>query len=1032
MTSANEIRRSFLAFFERHGHRVAPSSPLVPHDDPTLLFTNAGMNQFKDLFLGRETRDYRRAATAQKCMRVSGKHNDLDNVGPSLRHHTFFEMLGNFSFGDYFKREAIPFAWALLTEEWRIPPDRLYATVFKGEPGIPRDAEAYDMWAKFLPGGRIGELGLADNFWQMGDTGPCGRCSEIYYYRGPEIGCSEEGTKTGCRGLECSCDRYVEIWNNVFMEFDRQADGTLQPLPAPSIDTGMGLERITAVLQGHLSNYDTDLFTPLLAAIAARTGTQHRGTMEPSDVSMRVVADHMRAMTFLIADGVVPSNEWRGYVLRKIMRRAMRHGMRLGMTEPFLYTLVDTLVREFGDAYPELKSGRDAIVRVVRSEEERFDAVLAGGLPRLEEVLDRAAAAGVVPGDAAFRLYDTYGLPRDFIEDMIDERKLTLDREGFERAMEAQRDKARAKSKFGGAGVGEAVAWQTRPEVAGQQDVFRGYEATNLKTQIVELLDADRRPVDQLRTGEHGFAALSQTPFYLQSGGQVSDVGRLSGPRGEAVVTDVVKGPPDVLRFHAVTIEHGSLAYRDLVTADVDVAARDATRRNHTATHLLHAALRQVLGGHVKQAGSLVAPDRLRFDFTHFGPLTPEQIIEVERIVNEHVLRNTAVETEVKNTQDAIAAGAMALFGEKYGDRVRVVSVPGFSVELCGGTHVRATGDIGLFAILSESGVAAGTRRIEAMTGIESVRAYQRQRDELAGLAAALNARPGDLTARIAALQDENRKLARELQQARMKAALGGSSSGAADEVIDVAGVKVIARAVTGLDKEALRALVDKHRDRIKSGVVILATASDSKVALVVGVTPDLATKLPAGDVVKQLAPIVGGRGGGRGDLAEAGGKDPSRIALLVNIAADVVEAQQGAEGVPPIMASTAPWAPQAVSAVRRWLELRGEVTEDPETGYMIVKQPDGVATNVEVRLIYKQELAERKMRAAVDGATKRSAMPYMLVLVARVAAPALTIKPILERALESHPLSTDSVEVDIGFLEDDARFKSEGRLWPK
>jgi len=889
--SANEIRRSFLQFFERHGHRVVPSSPLVPHEDPTLLFTNAGMNQFKDVFLGRETRDYRRAATSQKCMRVSGKHNDLANVGPSLRHHTFFEMLGNFSFGDYFKKDAIPFAWALLTEAWKIPPDRLHATVFRGEAGIPRDAEAYDVWAEVLPRERIGELGTSDNFWQMGETGPCGRCSEIYYYRGPQIACREEAAGGACRGLECSCDRYIEIWNNVFMEFDRQADGTLAPLPAPSIDTGMGLERIAAVLQGHLSNYDTDLFTPLLAAVGERTGTRHEGSMAPADVSMRVIADHMRAMTFLIADGVAPSNEWRGYVLRKIMRRAMRHGKRLGMTEPFLATLVDTLVREFGRAYPELQTGRDAIVQVIRGEEERFDAVLAGGLPRLEEVLERAASAGgVVPGDAAFRLYDTYGLPRDFIEDMIDERTLTLDREGFERAMEAQRDKARAKSKFGAAAAGEAVAWQTRPDLAGQPDVFRGYDATTLDTRIVELLDADRRPAERLDAGMQGFAALAETPFYLQSGGQVSDVGRLSGPHGEAAVTDVVRGPADLPRFHAITVERGTLGPHDLVTAAVDRAARDATRRNHTATHLLHAALRQVLGGHVKQAGSLVAPDRLRFDFTHFGPLTPEQIVEIERLVNEHVVSNSRVETEMQNTQEAIAAGAMALFGEKYGDRVRVVSVPGFSVELCGGTHVRATGDIGLFAILAESGVAAGTRRVEAITGLDSLRTFQHQRDELARLAGALNARPGELAVRLAALQDEQRKLARELQQARMRAALGGGAAGAADEVIEVAGVKLVAREVSGLDRDGLRALVDQHRSRIASGVVILAQPSDGKVAIVVGVTPDLVKKVPAGQIVKQIAPIVGGGGGGRPDFAEAGGKDPSKIGEMLAASRGVVE----------------------------------------------------------------------------------------------------------------------------------------------
>ena len=888
--SANEIRRSFLRFFERHGHRVVPSSPLVPHDDPTLLFTNAGMNQFKDVFLGREARDYTRAATAQKCMRVSGKHNDLDNVGPSLTHHTFFEMLGNFSFGDYFKAEAIPLAWTLLME-WKLPAERLFPTVFRGEAGIPRDDEAYDVWTRLVPKERIGELGTSDNFWQMGDTGPCGRCSEIYYFRGAAIPCAEEAAGGTCRGVECRCNRYVEIWNNVFMEFDRQADGTLNPLPAPSIDTGMGLERVTSVIQGTLSTYDTDFFTPLLAAIARVTGHVHRGTMESPDVSARIIADHMRATAFLIADGVAPGNEGRGYVLRKIMRRAMRHEKRLGSAEPMLHALVDTVVGEFGDAYPELRSGRDAIVQVVQSEERRFDAVLASGLPRLEEVLDRAAGAGgAVPGDAAFRLYDTFGLPLDFIEDMIDERKLTLDREGFERALASQRDKARAKSKFGTAATGDAVAWQTRPELGSRPDLFRGYETTTLNTQIVELLDAHRRPAEQLTAGEQGFVALAETPFYLQSGGQVSDTGRLDGPRGEAAVTDVLKGPAELPRFHAIGVERGTLAYRDLVTASVDPTARDATRRNHTATHLLHAALRQVLGSHVKQAGSLVAPDRLRFDFTHFGPLTPAQIVDIERLVNEHIVGNTPVQTDVKNTQEAIAAGAMALFGEKYGDRVRVVSVPGLSVELCGGTHVRATGDIGLFAIVSEGGVAAGTRRIEAITGLDSVQAFQRQRDELAALAEALNARPGELAARIAALQDEHRKLARELQQARMKAALGGAAAGSADEVMEVAGVKLVAREVSGLDKDGLRTLVDQHRSRITSGVVILAQPSDGKVAIVVGVTPDLARKAPAGQIVKQIAPIVGGAGGGRPDFAEAGGKDPSKIGEMLAASRGILE----------------------------------------------------------------------------------------------------------------------------------------------
>ena len=848
------------------------------------------MNQFKDVFLGREKRSYTRAATAQKCMRVSGKHNDLENVGPSLRHHTFFEMLGNFSFGDYFKKDAIPLAWQLLTSEWKLPSERLFATVFKGEAGIPRDTEAHDIWSTFLPRERIGELGSSDNFWQMGDTGPCGRCSEIYYYRGAEIACDEE--KSGvCRGLECTCDRYIEIWNNVFMEFDRQSDGTLRPLPAPSIDTGMGLERVTAVLQGHLSNYDTDLFMPLLKAIAARAGLAYGGSMSPPDVSMRVVADHARAMTFLIADGVVPSNEWRGYVLRKIMRRAMRHGKRLGINEPFLHRLVDAIVRDFGEAYPELTSTRDGVMQVIRSEEERFDAVLANGLPRLEEVLDAAATGGgTVSGDVAFRLYDTYGIPRDFIEDMIDERKLSLDREGFERAMEGQRDKARAKSKFGGSGSTEAAQWRTRTDLSTVADVFRGYDTTSLNTQIVELLDGRREPVDRLEAGAEGFVALSETPFYLQSGGQVSDTGRISGPRGDAAVRDVIKGPAQAPRFHAVTVSEGELAYRDLVTATVDAAARAATRRNHTATHLLHAALRQVLGAHVKQAGSLVAPDRLRFDFVHFGPLTREQVARIERIVNGQVLQNTPVQTDVRDTQEAIAAGAMALFGEKYGDRVRVVSVPGFSTELCGGTHVGATGEIGLCAVVSETGIAAGVRRIEAVTGLESLAMLQQSREQMAELAGALNARPGEMLARVASLQDETRRLTRELQQAKMKAAMGGGAGPASDDGVEVKGVTLVAREVAGLDKDGLRALVDQHRSRIKSGVVVLAAPADGKVVVVVGVTPDLTKKAPAGQIVKQLAALVGGGGGGRPDFAEAGGRDPSKIQEMLAASRGIVE----------------------------------------------------------------------------------------------------------------------------------------------
>ncbi|HYE84873.1 MAG TPA: alanine--tRNA ligase, partial [Vicinamibacterales bacterium] len=660
-----EIRSSFLKYFEQHGHRTVASSPLLPGDDPTLLFTNAGMNQFKDVFLGREKRDYTRAATSQKCMRVSGKHNDLDNVGPSLRHHTFFEMLGNFSFGDYFKHDAIELAWNLLTKEWGLDPSTLYVTVFKGEKGIPRDDEAYKRWLDFVPADHIGELGMADNFWAMGDTGPCGRCSEIYVDRGAGV----PGSGNFIQDVEGGSERFVEIWNNVFMEFERNEQGTLTPLPAPSIDTGMGLERISAVMQGTTSNYDTPLFMPILEAIGKLSGHTYNMSMSPTDVSMRVVADHARASTFLIADGVVPSNEWRGYVLRKIMRRAMRHGRKLGMHEPFLHLVVDVLVREMGDAYPELKAGREAVAQVIKAEEERFDAVLAGGLPRLEEVLERAAKGNkVVPGDEAFKLYDSYGLPRDFIEDLAGNQGLRFDAEGFDAAMEGQREKARAGSAFDGR-KGEDFSFasdEARQALQQAGDIFEGYTDTAVKgVPVLSLFDARKKPVDVLEEGSSGYAVLARTPFYVEAGGQVSDQGWIETANGSrARVSGVVRLGPGLPRAHRIDVVERRLAARDLVTAEVDSEKRDATRRNHTATHLLHAALRKVLGAHVKQAGSLVAPDRLRFDFVHFSALTPEELSRVERIVNESILRNEHVNTTVKNTQDAIAAGAMALFGE--------------------------------------------------------------------------------------------------------------------------------------------------------------------------------------------------------------------------------------------------------------------------------------------------------------------------------------------------------------------------------
>jgi alanyl-tRNA synthetase len=900
---SREIRRSFLDYFRRNGHAVVPSSPLVPGDDPTLLFTNAGMNQFKDVFLGRDKRSYTRAATSQKCMRVSGKHNDLDNVGPSLRHHTFFEMLGNFSFGDYFKKDAIPFAWQLLTEVWKLEPDRLFPTIFRGEAGIPRDDDAHAIWKALVPAERITELGLSENFWSMGDTGPCGRCSEIHYFRGNQVQCEEERSGRPCRGIDCNCDRYVEVWNNVFMEFDRQADGELKPLPAPSIDTGMGLERITAVIQGKLSNYDTDLFTPILEAIGKRAGRVYGASLaDPSDVSMRVIADHLRAMTFLIGDGVVPSNEWRGYVLRKIMRRAMRHGKKLGFTEPVLHTLVDVVVREMSDAYPDLVSGREGIVRVVRSEEERFDAVLTAGLPRLEDALDRAESGSrVVPGEEAFRLYDSLGVPLDFMEDLASQRQLSIDREGFERAMEGQREKARAGSAFKGGDKALALTMggETERALAAAGDQFGGYDSTCITgAHLLALFGEDGAEVEALDAGSRGYVVLDRTPFYIESGGQVSDSGRIYGADGSAATVErLVRVAPGRPRLHLVQVENGSFRRGQITTAEVADTVRDSTRRNHTATHLLHAALRQVLGPHVKQAGSLVAPDRLRFDFLHFAPITREQIEEIERLVNEHIYRNIAVQTEVRSTEDAMAAGAMALFGEKYGERVRVVSIPGFSMELCGGTHVRATGDIGLFVITEESGVAAGVRRIEALTGAGAVKWAQDQRRFTSNVLGALNAPGAQAVDVIQRLQTDNKRLLREIEQLKVKAAIGGGSergSGTAGsdgaDVREVSGIKIIARRLSGLDKGALRGVSDSLRDRLGSGVVVLASEQEGKVALVVSVTKDLTSRVQAGRLIKELAPIVGGGGGGRPDFAEAGGRDVSKIDDLVAQAPTVLQ----------------------------------------------------------------------------------------------------------------------------------------------
>ena len=875
MTS-NEIRASFLKYFEQNGHRIAPSSSLVPADDPTLLFTNAGMNQFKELFLGRERRDYSRATTSQKCMRVSGKHNDLDNVGPSLRHHTFFEMLGNFSFGDYFKKDAIRFAWELLTGVWGLPPEKLVPSIFKGDRGIPRDDEAYELWKQYVPADRILELGVDDNFWQMGDTGPCGRCSEIYYVRGS------------------GSDPEIEIWNNVFMEFERSADGTLTDLPARSIDTGMGLERLTAVLQRQDSNYDTDVFTPILAELGRLAGRTHTGTHAAEDISMRVVADHIRATTFLIADGVIPSNEWRGYVLRKIMRRAMRHGKHLGITEPFLHRLVAVLDREMGDAYPEVRTHREVVEKTILAEERRFDTVLTDGLPRLESEIAKALESPdrVLSGDAAFRLYDTFGLPYDFIEDTAATQDVTVDRDGYERAMAGQRGKGRAHSAFDGGRPNDAFAVADDETMKNAGDQFEGYVSTRVEgVPILGLFDERREPVGSLANGQVGYVALSRTPFYLESGGQVSDSGRIFGNTGSgsAAVDGLVRIRTGLPRAHRVRISDGTLRVGDIVTAEVDADARDATRRNHTATHLLHAALREVLGAHVKQAGSLVAPDRLRFDFVHFQAVTVDEQERIERIVNEQIRRNTAVDTQERPTHEAMAAGAMALFGEKYGDTVRVVSVPGFSMELCGGTHVGATGDIGFFAVVAESGVAAGVRRIEAVTGAGAVQWAQQQRASLVRVVSALHVHEDQAVETIAKLLADHKRLARETTQLKTKLALGGGSPAEGNGAIEVGGVKLARRRVAGLDKDALRGLADSLKAQIKSGVVIIASENDGKVQIVVAVTADLTSRVKAGQIVKEIAPLVGGGGGGRPDFAEAGGKQPEKIDEMLRASESVV-----------------------------------------------------------------------------------------------------------------------------------------------
>ncbi|MDH1007095.1 alanine--tRNA ligase [Pseudomonas nicosulfuronedens] len=867
-----EIREAFLRFFEEKGHTRVASSSLIPANDPTLLFTNAGMNQFKDCFLGLEKRAYTRATTSQKCVRAGGKHNDLENVGYTARHHTFFEMLGNFSFGDYFKRDAITYAWEFLTsDKWlNLPKDKLWVTVYA------TDDEAYDIWTKEvgIPAERMVRIGdnkgapyASDNFWAMGDTGPCGPCTEIFFDHGADIWGGPPGSP------EEDGDRYIEIWNNVFMQFNRTADGVMHALPAPSVDTGMGLERISAVLQHVHSNYEIDLFQSLLKASADAIGCANDDAP-----SLKVVADHIRSCGFLIADGVLPSNEGRGYVLRRIIRRACRHGNKLGAKGTFFHKIVAALVGEMGEAFPELKQQQAHIERVLKTEEEQFAKTLEQGLKILEQDLSELKGS-VIPGNVVFKLYDTYGFPVDLTNDIARERSLTLDEEGFEREMEAQRERARSASAFG-------MDYNSLVKVDGDTR-FLGYQGVSGAGQIIALFK-DGKAVEQLGEGEEGVVVLDQTPFYAESGGQVGDSGYLQGAGVRFDVRDTTKAGG--AHLHHGVVAQGSLSVGAAVKAEVDASVRQATALNHSATHLLHAALRQVLGEHVQQKGSLVDSQRLRFDFSHFEAIKPEQLKQLEDIVNSEIRKNSEVETEETDIESAKNKGAMALFGEKYGDQVRVLSMGGsFSVELCGGTHVSRTGDIGLFKITSEGGVASGVRRIEAVTGGAALAYLNGAEEQLKEAAGLVKGSRDNLLDKLSGLIERNRQLEKELEQLKAKAA-SAAGDDLAGSAVDVGGVKVLSSRLDGLDGKALLALVDQLKNKLGSGVILLGGVFEEKVVLVAGVTQDLTAKLKAGDLMKQAAAAVGGKGGGRPDMAQGGGVDAGKLDEALALAVKFVE----------------------------------------------------------------------------------------------------------------------------------------------
>jgi alanyl-tRNA synthetase len=859
--NSDEIRSKFLEYFSGKGHTVVASSPLVPGNDPTLLFTNSGMVQFKDVFLGQDKRAYTRATTSQRCVRAGGKHNDLENVGYTARHHTFFEMLGNFSFGDYFKRDAIRFAWELLTKVYQLPPERLWTTVYH------EDDEAYNLWTKDVgvPNERCVRIGdkagaskyQSDNFWQMADTGPCGPCTEIFWDHGPGIAGGPPGSK------DADGDRYVEIWNLVFMQYQREKSGddtfVLTPLPKPCVDTGMGLERIAAVLQGVHSNYEIDLFRDLIKAAARETGTK-----DLQSNSLKVIADHIRATAFLVVDGVIPSNEGRGYVLRRIIRRAIRHGYKLGRTTPFFHSIVDDLARAMGAAYPELAQAKDRVRRILLQEEERFAETLENGMKVLEGALTREDR--MLDGETVFQLYDTFGFPVDLTSDIARERGVRVDYAGFEAAMGRQRERARAASKFQ---MGTSVEYQ------GAKTDFRGYDAIAVDDAKVLAIYRDGASVGSISKGEQAIIVLDRTPFYAESGGQVGDAGELVAPGGTFAVTDTQKIQADVFGHHG-GLETGSLSVGNRVAARVDAAHRARTMRNHSATHLMHKALREVLGAHVQQRGSLVDADRTRFDFSHHSPMTVEEIRRVEAKVNGEILANAATTARIMKHDEAIKAGALAFFGDKYGDEVRVLDI-GSSRELCGGTHVRRTGDIGFFKVMAEGGVAAGVRRIEATTGEGALAYVQGQEARLNEAAAVLKAPPQELAQKIAQILDNTRNLEKELSRFKSKLAASRGDD-LADQAVDVKGVKVLAAALDGADAKSLRETLDKLKDKLKSAAIVLAAADGGKVSLIAGVTRDLTSKLKAGDLVNFVAQQVGGKGGGRPDMAQAGGTDPGKL----------------------------------------------------------------------------------------------------------------------------------------------------------